>query len=74
MILYNEDLLAITENKALSTEEEGWNMVESDLSYAAKTLPAKWDNEAGRITSGAAYACCRVRCSMPNAGVGQNRG
>ncbi len=31
-------------------------MVESDLSYAAKTLPAKWDNEAGRITSGAAYA------------------
>ena len=43
-------------NKALSTEEEGWNMVESDLSYAAKTLPAKWDNEAGRITSGAAYA------------------
>ena len=56
VILYNEDLLAITENKALSTEEEGWNMVESDLSYAAKTLPAKWDNEAGRITSGAAYA------------------
>ena len=31
-------------------------MVEGDLSYAAKTLPAKWDNEAGRITSGAAYA------------------
>lgn len=56
VILYNEDLLAITENKALSTEEEGWNMVESDLSYAAKTLPAKWDNEAGCITSGAAYA------------------
>ena len=56
VILYNEDLLAITENKALSTEEEGWNMVEGDLSYAAKTLPAKWDNEAGRITSGAAYA------------------
>ena len=39
MILYDEDLLAITENKALSTAEQGWDMVEEDLSFAAKNLP-----------------------------------
>ena len=56
VILYDEDLLKITENKALSTEEEGWDMVEKDLSFAATNLPPKWDNEPGRVTSGAAYA------------------
>ncbi|MEG1885036.1 MAG: RagB/SusD family nutrient uptake outer membrane protein [Alistipes sp.] len=56
VILYDDDLLGITENKALATEEEGWNMVEGDLAYAAKILPAKWTEETGRITSGAAYA------------------
>lgn len=74
VILYNEDLLAITENKALSTEEEGWNMVEGDLSYAAKTLPAKWDNEAGALLR------CRVCDAVARdalcqtLAVGQNRG
>lgn len=56
VILYDEDLLAITENKALSTAEQGWDMVEEDLSFAAKNLPPKWDGEAGRVTSGAGYA------------------
>lgn len=56
-IIYDENLLAIRPNMPLSTEEEGWNMVENDLTFAAKTLPAKWpDTETGRITSGAAYA------------------
>ncbi|WP_295938937.1 RagB/SusD family nutrient uptake outer membrane protein [uncultured Alistipes sp.] len=56
VILYDEDLLAITKNKALATADEGWDMVEADLSFAGKTLPSKWPNESGRVTSGAAYA------------------
>ena len=57
IILYDEDLLAITPNKPLSTAEEGWNMVEQDLTYAAQTLPASWSGtEQGRVTSGAAWA------------------
>ena len=56
-IIYDEDLLAIRPNKPLSTEQEGWDMVERDLTFAAKTLPAKWSAaETGRVTSGAAYA------------------
>lgn len=56
-IIYDENLLAIRPNMPLSTEEEGWNMVEKDLMFAAETLPAQWPGtEAGRITSGAAYA------------------
>lgn len=56
-IIYDEDLLTIRPNMPLSTEEQGWDMVEKDLSFAARTLPAKWaDAEVGRVTSGAAYA------------------
>lgn len=41
----------------------------------AKTLPAKWDNEAGRITSGAAYAMLsRAMLYAKRWAVGQNRG
>lgn len=39
VIIYDEDLSAITANKALSTEEEGWNFIESDLEFAAANLP-----------------------------------
>lgn len=74
VILYNEDLLAITENKALSTEEEGWNMVESDLSYAAKTLPAKWDNEAGRLLPVPRMRAVACDALCQTLAVGQNRG
>ena len=57
IILYDEDLLAITPNKPLSTADEGWDMVEQDLTYAAQTLPASWSgSERGRVTSGAAWA------------------
>lgn len=57
VILYDEDLLAISRDQALSTEEAGWNMVYEDLKFAAATLPPKVAaNQTGRLTSGAAYA------------------
>lgn len=55
VIIYDEDMTSITENKALSTEEEGWNFVEADLKYAASNLPAK-ENANGRANRGMAYA------------------
>lgn len=56
-IIYDENLLAIRKDMPLSTEEEGWDMVERDLTFAARNLPAKWTgSEEGRVTSGAAYA------------------
>lgn len=56
-IIYDENLLAIRENKPLSTEDEGWDMVQRDLEFAAQNLPPQWTgSEVGRITSGAAYA------------------
>lgn len=57
VILYDEDLTQISTNKALSTESEGWDMVETDLEYAADNLPLEWSTtDFGRITSGAANA------------------
>lgn len=55
VIIYNEDMTQYTKNKALSTEAEGWNFVEDDLTFAAKNLKASIVSN-GRITSGAAYA------------------
>ena len=55
MIIYDEDITSITENKALSTEEEGWNYIETDLKYAASNLPKK-ENANGRANCGMAYA------------------
>ena len=68
VILYDEDLLAITENKALSTAEQGWDMVEEDLSFAAKNLPPKWDGEAAASPRERDMPCCRGRCSTPSDG------
>lgn len=55
VIIYDEDITSITENKALSTEEEGWNYIETDLKYAASNLPKK-ENANGRANCGMAYA------------------
>ncbi len=57
VILYDEDLSNYKANTALSTEDEGWDMVESDLEDAGNDLPKEWDSsDFGRITKGAAYA------------------
>lgn len=54
-IIYDEDLSKINTNKALDSEEDGWNFVLSDLTYAGENLPVT-TNAKGRLTSGAAYA------------------
>lgn len=55
VILYDEDMTAYTKDKALSTEAEGWNFVQSDLEFAAANLPEKAAAK-GRLDKGMAYA------------------
>ena len=55
VIIYDEDLTAITENKALSTEAEGWDFIQQDLEYAAANLPEAKDAK-GRANKGQAWA------------------
>lgn len=55
VIIYDEDLTKIQIDKALSSEEEGWEFILSDLSYAAENLPPK-ASAKGRLDNGAAYA------------------
>ena len=55
VILYDEDLSQIVPDKALSTEEEGWNFIEQDLKDAAARLPLR-SAAAGRLDKGVAYA------------------
>lgn len=57
VILYDEDMSAITKNKNVSPESEGWDMVEQDLAFAAHNLPKTWAAESsGKVTKGAAFA------------------
>ena len=55
VILYDENLDAISTDKALSTEEQGWDFIQADLNYAASALPEK-ASANGRLDKGAAYA------------------
>ncbi|MBO4454827.1 MAG: RagB/SusD family nutrient uptake outer membrane protein [Bacteroidales bacterium] len=55
VIIYDEDLSAIAIDKALSTEEQGWDFIYEDLSAAAGVLPAK-ASARGRLDRGAALA------------------
>lgn len=55
VILYDEDITAITKDKALSKEEDVWDFIYADLNYAAETLPAKAEAR-GRLDKGMAYA------------------
>lgn len=55
VILYDEDLSQIVPDKALSTEEDGWNFIEQDLKDAAARLPLR-SAAAGRLDKGVAYA------------------
>lgn len=57
VILYDENLDKIQRSTPLSTETEGWNLIESDLKYAGLNLPKEWSaSDYGRVTKGAAYA------------------
>lgn len=55
VILYKEDLTAITKDKAVSQEKDGWDLVQADLDFAAANLPAQ-ANANGRLDKGMAYA------------------
>lgn len=55
VIIYDEDLSAITTDHALNTEEEAWDFIQADLDYAAAVLPAK-ASASGRLDKGMAYA------------------
>ena len=55
VILYDEDMTAITRDKDVTPEAQCWDFVYNDLSSAAKVLAVSTDPD-GRITSGAAYA------------------
>lgn len=54
VILYDEDLTAIVKDKAVSSESDGWDMVQADLDYAAANLPAAAASH-GRINKGMAF-------------------
>lgn len=54
-IIYGEDLTQIKVDKALGTEQEGWDYIYQDLKYAGENLPVN-TSAKGRLTSGAAYA------------------
>jgi len=55
VIIYDEDLTAISIDKALSSEEAGWDFVQADLDFAAETLPEKAEAK-GRLDKGVALA------------------
>ena len=55
IILYTD--LNVTNNKDRSSAEEMWDLIESDLDYAAENLPVQWNSaQTGRVTKGAAFA------------------
>lgn len=55
VILYTD--LSVTNNKARSSAEETWELIASDLDFAAKYLPETWNaDHKNRVTKGAAYA------------------
>lgn len=57
VILYTS-LDQMTNNKARSTENETWDLIESDLDYASANLPVAWASPAdkGRLTKYASFA------------------
>lgn len=55
VVIYDEDIKAITENKELGKESEAWDMVEADLRFAAENLPSR-ESSKGRPDKGQAYA------------------
>jgi hypothetical protein len=55
VILYTD--LNFEKDKNRSSAVDTWNLIESDLDFAASVLPVTWDAaNAGRITKGAAFA------------------
>ena len=55
VIIYDEDLSAISKDKELGTESEAWDFIAADLKYAGENLPEAAAAK-GRINKGMAYA------------------
>lgn len=55
VIIYDENLQAITKDRALDTEEEAWDFISKDLHYAAENLPSRAGSD-GRLNDAVAYA------------------
>ncbi len=54
IVLYDENLSAISVDKALTPEAEVWDFIEADLRYAGENLPSQAQAK-GRIDAGMAY-------------------
>jgi hypothetical protein len=55
VILYTD--LNFERDKNRSSAEDTWNLIESDLDFAASALPVEWDAaNKGRVTKGAVFA------------------
>ncbi len=55
VIIYDEDLSAITKDRALNTEAEAWDFIQADLEFAGANLPDRTTSK-GRLDKGAAWA------------------
>ena len=55
IIIYDEDLLAYSKDKELSSEAEGWDFIYNDLKFATDYLPAR-EAANGRLNKGMAWA------------------
>lgn len=55
VILYTD--MDLVKDKNRSSSSDTWDLIASDLDFAATTLPAEWDiANTGRVTKGAAFA------------------
>lgn len=54
IIIYDENLDAYAKDKPLSSEADGWNLIQADLEYAAANLPERTASK-GRLDKGMAW-------------------
>ena len=54
IIIYDENLDAYAKDKAVSSEAEGWDLIQADLEYAAENLPERTASK-GRLDKGMAW-------------------
>ncbi len=55
VIIYDEVMENIVKDKAVSSEKDGWDFIQTDLEFAAANLPDRTAS-AGRLSKGAAWA------------------
>lgn len=57
IIVYRENMLEYAKDTPLNSEDESWDIVEEDLTFAGNNLPDSWSgDDAGRVTRYAAWA------------------